>query len=407
MKSRDKVRILHIGPLPPEVSGGKAAGGIGTHCWQLAVNARKRGYEVYILTDGSRSFIREEVKIIGAGAENRALRIVTGLLFWLTVDKKKFHELGFLNIKDKFGVAHRAWILRKILYSVRPDIIHVHSLHNNYSLSLKLIGRNLPLVITNYEFYPGDGNQGDIKIADQVLGFADYLVCISKYTRERLAEFGLNYQGKVKVIHIPIESDRLPLLKKEKVRQELGWGDKKTVFFAGAYEPIKKKGLDILLKAFSTNRYLSDRCRLIIISNSEGRNWARKFLEGDDKRIEAVISGSVPWDKMVNYYNAADVFVMPSRSEGFGIVYAEALLAGTPVVGFHKTMGEIESVLDIYIGERFDAGNEDERELSEKILKVLQTPFDRELTRSKVIEKLSWKTMFREFQSVYNEVLKK
>ena len=65
-------------------------------------------------------------------------------------------------------------------------------------------------------------------------------------------------------------------------------------------------------------------------------------------------------------FTVADVFVIPSLSEPFGIAYIEALLAGTSVVGSHEIIKEVERSLGIYIGEGFDLSRGGEKELAEK-----------------------------------------
>ena len=151
--------------------------------------------------------------------------------------------------------------------------------------------------------------------------------------------------------------------------------------------------------------YLREKCVIIVITNEKGIDYAHKFTK--KQQINALILGPQPWDRIVKFYNAADVFVMPSRSESLGIVYEEALLAGIPIVGFYPILNELEHLLGVYIGEKFDASKENEKALAEKIVKVLNTNIDRELLRRKAIEKLSWDTKFSEFDSVYKELLAK
>jgi len=401
-----EVRILYIGPLPPEVSGASAAGGIGTHCWELADNARRNHYNVFVLDQSSPSSSIGEVTLVNPGRETRTTRLLKGLKFLFTVGRQETEWLADLSLKDRIGVAFRAELLQKMLASIRPDIIHVHSLHNLHTLGLRLLPSSVPVVITNHEFYPTGQSDHDVIVARQALSRADYLICTSEYTRNRLHEFGLCFEGKMKVIHKPLHPDRIPLLPKKAAKRKLGWEKKKTILFAGGYKPVGKKGLDILLRAVSADRRLADRCRVVVISSEEGQRWARRFENGKSG-IDIQLLGFVALETMVNCYNAADVFVMPSRSEGFGLVYLESLLAGTPVIGFHRTLSEMKDVLEMYIGEIFDRQSEDEQALSEKINRVLDNPFDREGVCQKVAERFSWKVKFSEFQSVYEEVLRR
>ncbi len=402
MNSSNKIRILYIGPIPPEV-GGHSAGGIAINAWQLATQANKRDYEVYILTNTTNSFIRDGIHVLRTPPRSKLLRLFLALKFYLTGGKGKINNLGSLSFKTKIYALSEADFLQKILGLVRPDIIHIHSAYNRLGLSLKVIGCSIPIVVTHHEFEPGAQRENNIRVSSQVLSITDYLICVSEHSRKQLDEFGLDYNGKLGVIYNPLDISNFPLLEREKLKQELELAGKKVAFFSGVHKPVEKKGLDVLLRTFAEDPYLSHNCCLVVKSNEEGTCYAQRFIERGE--IDGRVLGLLPWGELVKYYNAADVFVMPSRAEGFGIVYAEALMAGTPVVGFHKTLKEIEDLLGIYIGEKFNASKEDENDLGNKIKKVLNTDFDRGLLRKKVIEKLSWEVKFPEFDAIYKEAL--
>lgn len=413
MKSASKVRILYIGPIAPEV-GGKSTGGIATHCWQLATEAYKRGYEVYILAKTS-SFTKNGIKVISPPQRNKLLKGFYGVRFWLTLNKNKIDCLNFLSLKEKADVLYKAYLLQAIMNSVKPDLVHVHSLLNMDVLSLGISKNCPPIVVTDHgigvvynhetfsEFDIEDKNhlQKKLREASKIIS---HIICVSDFSKDQLLKsFDFYDNKKIKVILNPVDIDRLPLLSKKRNKRELGLGDKRVVFFSGVHNPIKKKGLDILLKAFSANYCLRKNCKFVVVTKGEATTFTQGFTE--EKNIDAVVLEPQPWEKLVKYYNSADIFVLPSRTEGIGLVYEEALSAGVPVVGFPDSVKELEHLLGIYIGERFDASREDEKDLAEKIIKVLNIDFDRELLRRNVIKKLSWDVKFGEFNSVYKEVL--
>jgi len=402
MKFSSKTKILYIGPIPPEISG-KSAGGIATHAWELATQAVKRGYEVYILANTTSSFTRDDVKVICQPQRNKLLKAFYGIRFWLTVNKNRVDSLNFFNFKEKIGVLYGACVLQEVVSSVKPDLIHIHSLHNRQTLSLKLLQNSIPIVITDHGFWQGIHTKRDITKIKKTAGEADYIICVSNFSNRQLENYKIAPLIKKKVIHNFISVNKIPLLDREKVKEELGLTDKKVVFFSGVVEPVKRKGLDILLKTIANNQYLKENSKLVIITNIGTIEYAQKFIK--QEKINALILDPQPWDTIIKFYNAADVLVMPSRSESFGLVYEESLLAGTPVVGFYPIINELECLSGIYIGEKFSASKEDERALAQKIAKVLNTDFDRQLLRKKVIENLSWDVKFGEFESVYKEVL--
>jgi len=399
MKKPNKTKILYIGPIPPEV-GGQGYGGIATHLWELATHAHENGYDVYILANTTSSFTKDGIEVISL-RENRLLAAFKGLKFWLTIDKTRVNFLNFLDFKEKLGILYRAYRLQQILESVKPDLIHVHSLHNGGNLALRILRPSIPVFITDHGAFGGIDEKKDLVRVSSALNIASYVICVSQYVKDRLEQLGLNYP-KNTIIHNPININKFPLLNREELR-DLRRDEKKIVFFSGVYMPLRKKRLDLLLRAFSTNTYLREKCKLVILTGKEGISYAKEFVS--QKKIDALVLNPRPVSEIVRYYNIADVFVMPSILEAFGLTYIEALSVGTPVVGFHGTLKEIECLLGVYIGEKFDPSHEGEEKLAQKIVKVLNTDFDRKLLRRKVIENLSWDAKFNEFDSIYREVL--
>jgi len=91
--------------------------------------------------------------------------------------------------------------------------------------------------------------------------------------------------------------------------------------------------------------------------------------------------------------------------EGIGLAYYEALLSGVPIIGYHKSVEELQSALNLYIGEKYNSEFEGAVELAEKIKKVLDMEINREALRKAVIEHLSWKVKFREYGELYDSLL--
>lgn len=84
-----------------------------------------------------------------------------------------------------------------------------------------------------------------------------------------------------------------------------------------------------------------------------------------------VFTGLFPESEKPDLYNLADVYVMPSRGEGFGFVFLEALASGLPVIG-SKLDGGREALLHGELGTLVDPSNRDE--LREAILAALASP---------------------------------
>lgn len=402
MNNPGKTRILYLGPLPPEL-GGEAAGGIATHAWELAVQAARHGFAPYFFGGRQDSFIKDGVRIIGRERGTKWSKAWKTIRFSKRVGRRRIKSISFLSFRERITVLYLAARLQHLLSSLHPDLIHLHSLLNPAGLSLTLLGLNCPLMVTNYELFLGSSQTGSLLIGRRILERISCMIHISRYTLDRARRLGVNYPKNEKVIYIPIHPERVTLLNRQQAKQELKLGAKKVVFFYGTYQPIKKKGLDLLLKAFADDDYLRRNCLLILRTAGEGLSYARRFLARES--MDARILDWISWEKMVKYYNASDLFVMPSRSEGLGLVYLEALLAGTPVVGFPPTLSEIEDLAGIRVGEKFDAGRENCNELARKMREVLSSGWNREFLRDRISRAFRWEERFREYQQTYQEVL--
>ena len=136
----------------------------------------------------------------------------------------------------------------------------------------------------------------------------------------------------VKTIPAGVDLDLFRPMPKQAARAALGLNGDKVVLYVGRLEPLK--GVDILIEALSR---LDDQTgiRLMVVGGSlEGgelprlKSWAEQLGLG----ANVTFTGSVDQSKLPLYYNAADVFALPSYYESFGLVALEAMACGTPVV---------------------------------------------------------------------------
>jgi glycosyltransferase involved in cell wall biosynthesis len=132
---------------------------------------------------------------------------------------------------------------------------------------------------------------------------------------------------------------------------------------------------------------------------------AKSALSATNRR-NAVFIPPQPPVELAKLFSASDVFVLPSRSESFGIVYLESLLHGTPIVGFKPVVDEITRITGTKVGEAFDATTESPADLSKKIMRVLGRSFSRQGLRKAMISGFSWDALWKEYDRMYSAVLK-
>jgi phosphatidyl-myo-inositol alpha-mannosyltransferase len=112
-----------------------------------------------------------------------------------------------------------------------------------------------------------------------------------------------------------------------------GWkGDGPTLLFVGRLEP--RKGLAYLVRAFLRLKPAFPRLRLLVVGRDDKRQRDRVMAMVPPRlRPDLVFVGSVPQADLPSYYASADLFCAPSLGgESFGIVLAEAMAVGLPVV---------------------------------------------------------------------------
>ncbi|PCJ20652.1 MAG: hypothetical protein COB02_03765 [Candidatus Cloacimonadota bacterium] len=104
----------------------------------------------------------------------------------------------------------------------------------------------------------------------------------------------------------------------------------------------EKKGLDILIKSFAEFKKIYEDAVLVIAGPDGG---SLKELQSISKKMKISSSvffpGNISGVDKTDFLSVADLFVLPSHNENFGIVYAEALASATPIVASKKTPWKI------------------------------------------------------------------
>jgi len=135
----------------------------------------------------------------------------------------------------------------------------------------------------------------------------------------------------ISVIPCGVNLELFQPMDKMTVKQELGFNGAKNILFVGRIEPLK--GIDKLLMAMT---YLKGKAKLLVIGGDENSHHEIERLQqlSRELEIEGLVAflGRVKHEEMPRFYNAADVCVIPSYYESFGLVALESLACGTPVV---------------------------------------------------------------------------
>jgi D-inositol-3-phosphate glycosyltransferase len=160
------------------------------------------------------------------------------------------------------------------------------------------------------------------------------IVVPTERERNSLVRFYGAREEKIGVVPCGVNLELFRPEKKRLARRRLGFdtGDS-ILLYVGRFEPLK--GLDILLEAIACLKS-SDRLRLVIVGGDGEHNHAHQTLKQKARKLgiseKCLFIGPVEQKKLPPFYNSADVLVIPSRYESFGLVGLEALACGRPVV---------------------------------------------------------------------------
>ena len=126
---------------------------------------------------------------------------------------------------------------------------------------------------------------------------------------------------------------------KAKYKKKLGVDKSKMVLTIGQF--IYRKGFDVLLKAW--NKELDENYSLVIVGGGEEENQYRQYIADHNlKNVQLV--GFKPKEEIFEYYNAADLFVLPTREDIWGLVVNEAMAMGLPVVSTDMCVAAAELI---------------------------------------------------------------
>jgi len=197
--------------------------------------------------------------------------------------------------------------------------------------------------------------------------YADGIRVVSQGIKEKLVNRGIPSE-KIVVIPTPVDLEKFKAFEPEKVKQiKDDYFNKKIILYAGRL--VKVKNLPLLLKAVARIRNSKHNIVLLIIGEGGERAKLKRMVRRLEIEDVVVFISFAPQKDLVNYYHAADVFVLSSFSESLGKVLIEAGAAGCPVVST-ETTGARDIVVDGRTGYLAPIG--DENAMVEKILKVLR-----------------------------------
>ncbi len=230
---------------------------------------------------------------------------------------------------------------------IKPDIVHSHLTASDLPFVYRKLGIKRPFILTHHA--PGEGSG---------LELYDYVIFPSEFQRREILRKYPSLAGKSKTIYNYLDNGFCACP-----------GEGKDIVFIGNLGN-NRKGLDIVLKAYTQDPFLN-RWKFVVIGDGTMRAEYENFAKEKELNIHFV--GRLSAAGNAETMQKAALFVMPSRAEGFAIVYQEAICSGLPVIGYPPNVSELSEILKMPVGLPFDASRDSPKKLAE-LIKTMMTP---------------------------------
>jgi glycosyltransferase involved in cell wall biosynthesis len=206
----------------------------------------------------------------------------------------------------------------------------------------------------------------------RALESATMVTSVSRHTRRRLLHWVGIDQARVKVLPNTVESQFQPGPKPGYLLERHAAGGKKVLMTVSRLSSLERyKGHDRVIRTLP--RVLKQRPDTIylIVGDGDDRPRLESLAVECGVTKNVLFTGSVPPEELPDYFRLADVFVMPSVAEGFGIVFLEAMATGIRVIGGSQD-GSRDALCDGALGTLVDPENGEE--LASAIITALDDP---------------------------------
>ena len=322
-----RVALISYHTCPLAAPGQGKAGGMNVHVRELAKAMANRGVVVDVFTR------EHDYQCDGREAESDGVNYVH------VPAGPSNAPLGDLpNYLDEFVAGVGEYQQRN---NARYLAIHSHYWLSGWAGSRLAAATGTPQVVTFHtlsriKLQSRSGEQEPAvrqETEERIIAEADCIVAFSPHERDAMVRLYGADRNRVSLIPCGVDLNRFRPIGRTTARRELGLNGHKVMLYVGRIEPLK--GADLLLRAAASLESEEGVQVLMVGSDAEGSGELERLHRLSDElhlgdAVEFV--GRVPQERLALYYSAADVCVVPSFYESFGLAALESMACGTPVV---------------------------------------------------------------------------
>lgn len=213
----------------------------------------------------------------------------------------------------------------------RLDVIHAHCCVWAGYAAMRLSEKvGVPYVITEhatlFALHKAQISGADDRYIRQVFEKAAKVICVSRAFAKLISEY--RKSNDIEVIGNVVDFEQFKPCACES-HQEMRF---LTVCYMNTNDQLKKKGIDILLKAWKDFSTKYNTAKLFIGGGGQAAQKAIEWCREYNIMDSVEFLGSLNRSQVAFYMQQCDCFVLPSRYETFGVVYVEAMACGKPVI---------------------------------------------------------------------------
>ncbi|MBN1377546.1 glycosyltransferase family 4 protein [Candidatus Woesearchaeota archaeon] len=394
------------------------AGGVGVVCYQLSKYLSKRGIEVnFVMPSGPKEAESDFVNLIIANNlvsdKNIHIKKIDSLLMpyitsegYLNLLKNKLMFKDFGSTGEIYGENLFAEIERfkeKLLIigkNMEFDVIHAHDwVTFPAAVALKeATGKPLIVHIHITEFDKTGGVHADpgvYRIEKTGMDKADVIIAISNFIKNRLTDKYYVDPAKIKVIHNAAEIPEKDYKTSHKINE-----NDKVVLFVGRI--TLQKGPDYFVEA--AKKIVEKEPNVKFVMTGSGDMFPQIINKVAELGLtnKFIFPGFLNREQVFRLYSMADVFIMPSVSEPFGLVPLEAMASKTPAI-ISKQSGVSEIVGHVIKVDFWDVND-----IAAKTLAILKyQTLNNELKKhgSMEVKMLNWDIPAQKCIELYNQLV--
>jgi glycosyltransferase involved in cell wall biosynthesis len=223
--------------------------------------------------------------------------------------------------------------IQRALKSRQPDLVIGYWAHPDGDAALgaaRLAGVPAVVMVGGSDVLVLGQQAGRGRRIRDVLHAADAVIATSHDLKAKVVALGLRPR-KVHVVHRGVDTDRFSPGDRSEARRRLNLPVPPPIFlWAGRMVPVK--GLDVLLQACGRLHAQAIRFHVCLVGDGPLRPSLERHIKEMGMSESFTLVGAIPHDQLPDWYRAANVTVLPSRSEGVPNVLRESLACGTPFV---------------------------------------------------------------------------